>query len=118
MVEKAKAVTAPRRPAPSRAKKVAKPAVPTATRIAAPRWTSPGAFKPLIVAMLEEAGGDLDVDDAFAGLELLTEGSLHPGDHERMPTGELRWRYAARRAQIALIDDGVMKKIPGRWQLA
>ena len=80
--------------------------------------TAADVFKPLIVTMLEEAGGTLETEDALAMLELLTEGSLHSGDHERMPTGELRWQYAARRAQIALIDEGVLKKAPGLWQLS
>jgi hypothetical protein len=44
---------------------------------------------------------------------------LKPADHERTPEGELRWRYAARRARQALIAEGVMTKgRPGVWALA
>jgi hypothetical protein len=44
---------------------------------------------------------------------------LLPGDREETPSGELRWRYAARRARMALIEEGLMTKgRPGVWQLA
>ena len=59
------------------------------------RWTPPEAFKPLILAVLEDAGGELEAE------------------------GELRWRYAVRRARVALMDEGLMTKgTPGLWQLA
>ncbi|MGO4257361.1 hypothetical protein [Marmoricola sp. RAF53] len=92
----------------------------TTSRPALPgRWTKPEAFKPLIVAVLEEAGGELDADDVFLELEILTEGKLLPGDGELTPEGELRWRYAARRARMALISEGLMTKAgPGIWKLA
>ena len=85
----------------------------------ASRWTTPEALKPLILTVLEQAGGKLDADDVFLELEILTEDRLLPGDNESTPEGELRWRYAARRARVALIDEGVMIKTqPGLWQLA
>ena len=83
------------------------------------RWTPPEAFKPLILSVLQEAGGELEADDLFLELEILVEDRLLPGDSETTPEGELRWRYAARRARIALIDEGLMTKArPGVWQLA
>jgi hypothetical protein len=83
------------------------------------RWTPPEVFKPLIVSVLEEAGGELEAEDVFLELEILVEDRLLPGDTETTPEGELRWRYAARRARVALIDDGVIVKArPGLWQLA
>ena len=83
------------------------------------RWTQPEAFKPLILTVLEEAGGELQADEVFLELEILAEDRLLPGDSETTPEGELRWRYAARRARIALIDEGLMiKGTPGVWQLA
>jgi hypothetical protein len=83
------------------------------------RWTPPDAFKPLILTVLEQAGGTLDVDDAFLELESLARDRLLPGDSELTPEGELRWRHAARRARMALIDEGLMTKArPGVWQLA
>jgi hypothetical protein len=76
-------------------------------------------FKPLIVAVLEEAGGELEAEEVFLELEILAEDRLLPGDRETTPEGELRWRYAARRARVALLDEGVMVKgRPGLWQLA
>ena len=83
------------------------------------RWTQPEAFKPLILTVLQEAGGELDADDLFLELEIAAEDRLLPGDSETTPEGELRWRYAARRARIALIEEGLMiKGRPGVWQLA
>ncbi len=83
------------------------------------RWTPPEVFKPLIVTALEQAGGQLEADDALLALEVLAEDRLVPGDHELTPSGELRWHYAARRARVALVDEGVLTKTtPGLWQLA
>ena len=83
------------------------------------RWTPPEAFKPLILAVLEQAGGELEADDLFLELEILAEDRLLPGDSESTPEGELRWRYAARRARMALVEEGLMTKgRPGVWQLA
>jgi hypothetical protein len=83
------------------------------------RWTPPEAFKPLILTVLEQAGGSLEADEAFAALEALAQDHFLPGDTEATPGGELRWRYHARRARIALIDEGLMTKSrPGVWQVA
>jgi hypothetical protein len=83
------------------------------------RWTPPETFKPAIIAVLQEAGGALETDQLFEGLESVVRDDLKPADTERTPEGELRWRYAARRARVALIDEGVMTKAgPGVWQLA
>jgi hypothetical protein len=83
------------------------------------RWTPPEVFKPLIITALERAGGELDADELFVQLEVLAEDRLRPEDSETTPEGELRWRYAARRARVALIDEGLMTKTrPGVWQLA
>ena len=76
-------------------------------------------FKPLIITALEQAGGELEADELFLRLELLAEDRLRPEDSETTPEGELRWRYAARRARVALINEGLMTKSrPGVWQLA
>jgi hypothetical protein len=83
------------------------------------RWTPPDVFKPLILNVLTEAGGVLDADELFLELEILAEDSLLPGDGEKMPGGEVRWQYAARRARLALIEEGLMTKgKPGVWELA
>jgi len=100
-------------------------AATTRTSAAAPKktvvWrrTPPEAFKPLIITVLEQAGGELEADDLFLELEILVDGRLLPEDRQTTPEGELRWRYAARRARVALIDEGLMTKTrPGVWQLA
>jgi hypothetical protein len=97
----------------------------TPTRAVAPpkpvtlRWTPPEVFKPLILDVLEQAGGELEADDVFHELELLVKEDLKPQDSETTPEGELRWRYAARRARVALINEGRMTKAgPGVWKLA
>jgi len=113
----AKPVKAPPRPR--------KPPAPRSRSAAAPpkqvtlRWTPPDVFKPLILTVLERAGGELEADELFLELEVLAEDRLRPEDSETTPEGELRWRYAARRARVALIDEGLMTKTrPGVWQLA
>lgn len=91
----------------------------TPDKVVTRRWTPPDVFKPLILTVLEQAGGELDADELFLELEILAEDRLLPGDSETTPEGELRWRYAARRARVALIDEGLMTKAkPGVWQLA
>jgi hypothetical protein len=88
-------------------------------KVVSRRWTPPELFKPLIIDVLEQAGGELEADDVFLELEILAEDRLLPGDQEKTPEGELRWRYAARRARIALIQEGLMTKSrPGIWELA
>ncbi|HEX4471549.1 MAG TPA: hypothetical protein VH085_06250 [Nocardioides sp.] len=83
------------------------------------RWTPPEAFKPLILSVLEDAGGELETDELFVRLEAEVDDRLRPADSETTPEGELRWRYAARRARVALIDEGLMTKgTPGVWRLA
>ena len=98
---------------------------PTTQKSSAPdepvtrRWTPPEVFKPLILTVLTRAGGTMDAHDMFLELELLAQDRLLPGDNELTPGGELRWRYAARRARMALIDEGLMTKTrPGVWQIA
>lgn len=89
------------------------------TRRPARRWTPPEVFAPVIVAVLEEAGGELEADEAFAALEARVGDGLLAGDRETTPEGELRWRYAARRARVALLAEGRMEKTtPGVWKLA
>lgn len=108
--------------APAAPRKRAAPARPAAaapTRHVNRRWSPPEVFKPLILTVLDRAGGALEADEMFLELEILAEDRLLPGDSESTPEGELRWRYAARRARMALIDEGLMVKgTPGVWQLA
>jgi hypothetical protein len=82
------------------------------------RWTPPDQFKPLILAVLQEAGGELEADELFLELEIMADDKLLPGDRETTPEGELRWQYAARRARQALIQEGQMTRGgPGVWRL-
>jgi hypothetical protein len=91
----------------------------TPEKVVTRRWTPPEVFKPLIITVLEQAGGELEADELFLELEVLAEDRLRPADSETTPEGELRWRYAARRARVALIEEGLMTKArPGVWQLA
>jgi hypothetical protein len=83
------------------------------------RWTPPEALKSSILEVLDEAGGELDADELFLNLEIKVEDRLLVGDRELTPEGEPRWQYAARRARVALINEGVMTKdVPGVWKLA
>lgn len=95
---------------------------PTSAKVEKPvtrRWTPPEALKAPIIAVLQEAGGELEADEVFLELEILLEDRLLAGDRETTPEGEPRWQYAARRARVALINEGLMTKgIPGVWKLA
>jgi hypothetical protein len=108
------------KPPPKPKKRAASPRRRSApNRVVARRWTPPEVFKPLILSVLEQAGGELDADEIFLELESRVEDRLLPGDRETTPEGELRWRFAARRARVALVDEGLMTKgRPGVWQLA
>jgi hypothetical protein len=112
-----KAVKSPPKPRKRSATRSRSAAAPD--KLVTRRWTAPDVFKPLILTVLEQAGGELDADELFLELEILAEDRLVPGDSETTPEGELRWRYAARRARVALIEEGLMTKAkPGIWQLA
>jgi hypothetical protein len=77
-------------------------------------------FKPFIVELLQEADGERHVDELFAELELRMAPILLPGDYETMPPqNEVRWRYNARWARKALVDDGLLMppRRPGVWEL-
>jgi hypothetical protein len=112
-----KATKSPAKPKKRPTTRRRSPAAPE--KLVTRRWTPPDVFKPLIITVLERAGGELEADELFLELELLAEDRLLPEDSETTPEGELRWRYAARRARLALIDQGLMTKTrPGVWQLA
>jgi hypothetical protein len=107
-------VSTPRTP---RAQKAAAAAVPT--RRAPRKWTPPEDLAPHIVGVLEAAGGALDTEDVFTALESRLADELLEGDRQLTPEGELRWRYAARRARQSMINDGVMSRgEPGVWSLS
>ena len=83
------------------------------------RWTPPDQLAPLIVEVLRDADSPLTAEDAFARLEERLDGRMAVGDRELTPTGEPRWQYAARRARVDLIKDGILRKDePGVWHLA
>jgi hypothetical protein len=104
----------PRKRPATRARPSVAPKAPVARR-----WTPTETFKPLILSVLEQAGGELEADELFLELEILAEDRLLPEDSATTPEGELRWRYAARRARVALISEGLMAKTrPGLWELA
>lgn len=111
------AVKAPPKPRKRPATATRTPGTPP--KVVPRRWTRPEELKPLILTVLEQAGGELEAEELFLELEILAEDLLKPGDSETTPEGELRWRYAARRARVALIDEGLMTKAgPGVWKLA
>lgn len=89
------------------------------TKSTARKWTPPDAFAPHILTILEDAGGELPNDDLYDSLEEAVGEIMLPGDREKTPDGDLRWRYAARRARQKLISEGRMTSgAPGVWRLA
>jgi hypothetical protein len=116
-------------PPPAAARTTTPRATPVTRRKATPaaaparavprKWTPPDAFRLDILEVLREHGGSLDQDDLFVALEAAMGERLTTSDHDKTPEGELRWRYAARRARQALVAEGVMTKgQPGVWSLA
>jgi len=76
---------------------------------ARPRRRTPAVdFKPWIVKLLQEAGGQAEADDLLTDLEARLGEVLRPGDRESGPTGELRRRTAARTARKELAADGLL----------
>lgn len=109
----AKTVPTPRKRPTTRARSTA------STKPVTRRWTPPEVFKPLILTVLERGGGTLEAEEALRELEVLVGDRLLAGDRERTPGGELRWEHAARRARVALLEEGAMTKAePGVWQLS
>ena len=89
------------------------------TRVVPRKWTPPDVFRPEILAVLEEAGGELEQEELYLRLEERMGERLTAADRDLTPEGELRWRYAARRARQSLLADGEMTKgRPGIWSLA
>jgi len=119
-VEKAppKASPVTRRRKPSAAAPSGSIAASTTTRKAPRRRTSQADFKPWIVSLLQEAGGEQEADTLLGDLETRLGDRLMAGDHETGPTGEKRWRTAARWARKSLADDGLLvAPQPGTWAL-
>jgi hypothetical protein len=105
------------RATPVTRRKVASAAAPA--RAVPRKWTPPDAFRLDILEVLREHGGRLEQDELFAALEAAMGERLTTADRDTTPEGELRWRYAARRARQALLAEGVMTKgQPGIWALA
>ena len=97
----------------------ATPAAAAPARAVPRKWTPPDAFRLDILEVLREHGGQLEQEDLFVALETAMAERLTTADHDTTPEGELRWRYAARRARQALVAEGVMTKgQPGVWSLA
>lgn len=110
--------------APPKASPVTRRRTTTASTASAPARTAPrrrtdkADFKPVIVAVLQEAGGEQEADLVLASIEERLADVLKPGDHETGPTGEVRWRTAARFARKELQDDGLLlAPRPGVWAL-
>lgn len=111
--------SAPRTPRSTSRSTSVRSAPATPTRRVTHRWTPPDVFKPAIVAVLQEHGGELEQEELFGALEEAMVERITDADREKTPEGELRWRYAARRARQALIAEGAMTKgRPGIWSLS
>lgn len=117
----------PEKPKPARAAKATrepKPrkqaaSAPVSTRTMPRKWTPPAEFVPHILAILDAAGGSLPADDALSRVEERMAEQLRPGDQEKTPQGELRWRTAARKARRELVQAGVLNADrPGVWELS
>lgn len=113
----------PKAPAQRRTTRAARPSStrPSSAVTSKPtvrRYTPPEEVAPLILQVLEDEGGRATAEDVMAGVEMALAPSFRAGDEEKGPTGELRWRTAARKARKALSDEGLLVvPEPGLWAL-
>lgn len=83
------------------------------------RRTPQAAFRPHILAALQEHGGACEVDELMDDVHERMAEVLLDGDHDTVGRKELRWRYAARFERKAMTDDGLIEpaRTPGVWEL-
>ena len=83
------------------------------------RRTRQSAFRPFILAALQERGGSCEVDELMDDVHERMSEVLLEGDHDTIGRHEVRWRYAARFERKAMTDDGLMEpaRTPGVWEL-
>ena len=75
-------------------------------------------FRPHILSVLRDAGGQLDTEDVMMQLAERMDEVLLERDRQVAPGGEVRWQTAARKERKAMIDEGlVVGAQPGLWQL-
>ncbi len=82
------------------------------------RHTPAAELEPHVLAVLEEHGGEGTAEDVMRAVGERMAGHFRPGDEEKGPTGELRWRTACRTARKNLADQGLLvAPSPGVWRL-
>lgn len=82
------------------------------------RVTVQDTFRPYIIDVLRDAGGQLDTDSVMQRLAERMHDVLLERDRQVAPGGEVRWQTAARKERKAMIDEGlVVGARPGVWQL-
>lgn len=92
----------------------AKPPPPARAR----RHTPAADLEPHVVAVLEDLGGEAAAEDVMVAVGERMADVFRPGDQEKGPTGELRWRTACRTARKNLADQGLLvAPSPGVWRL-
>lgn len=91
----------------------------TTTAGPAPLMTPQRDFRPAIVELLMEAGGGRRMQEVLAGIEDRMGPRFHPHDWHPLPTGEIRWRNAARWERMKMAEEGLIKKgtAAGWWEL-
>ena len=100
------------------------PRAPRASGSASPppprarRRTPAEELEPHVLAVLEERGGEGPAEEVMVAVGERMAEVFRPGDQEKGPTGELRWRTACRTARKNLADQGLLvAPSPGVWRL-
>lgn len=89
-----------------------------ATPPRARRRTPAEDFELHVVAVLEARGGEASAEEVMTAVGERMAEAFRPGDEEKGPTGELRWRTACRTARKNLADQGrLLAPSPGVWRL-
>ena len=97
------------------------PRQPRPPRLPRGKKASDHAYKPAVLAALQELGGRAKVDDALAVVERIMAPQLSEVDYERLSSGAvLRWRNSAQWARKYLKDEGLLRADSPRgvWELS
>ncbi len=77
-------------------------------------------YRPAILKDLEEKGGEGHAKDVLEGVYKKMKPTLKPADHEKLPSGEVRWRKGVQWERKKMVDDGLLKSESPRgvWELS
>ena len=81
--------------------------------------TDQTAFLLPVLEILQECGGKVEAKRVIQQLEDKMKGQLKPVDHERLKSGQVRWKNTAQWARNELVTEGYLSKDSPRgvWEI-